>query len=309
MTAGGGPRNALLARLLVGYDGSDSANAAAGFALELAAKAGAELTFVHACPDLAAAPSAALWTDVAEQAIAEELRWQRQLENLRDYVPAHVSVTCRVDRGDPAGALIAAATETGASLLLMGSHGIGRLRGAMLGSVSTQLLTHAPCSVMVFREADRPAPAGPVCNIVAGIDGSPSAAYALQLAQELAVALEARLVAAHACDSVFWFKTAPTTGMRDELRRHGRALLDEARGTLTLPPHRVDERLVEGDPREQLATICQELAPAILVLGSRGRGGFQAMLLGSTSRSLADTAPCPILVARAPKRSAGSKRP
>lgn len=297
------PASPLLARLLVGYDGSDSANAAAGFALEVAGKAGAELTFVHACPAPEGAPSAALAADVAERVAADELHWQRQLENLRDYAPEHVAVTCRVERGNPAGALVTAATETQARLVLTGSHGIGHLRGAMLGSVSTQVLTHAPCSVMVFREGDRPptVDATSTRSIVAGIDGSPSAAYALRQAQALAEALGARLVLAHAYDPYFWFKTAPTTGMRDELRRHGRTLLDEARATLTLPSEQIGERLVAGSPRSELVAVCAELAAAVLVVGSRGLGGFKAMLLGSTSRSLADSAPCPVLVARAPE--------
>ena len=292
------------ARLLVGYDGSDSATAAAAFALGLAGAAHAELTLLHASPTPETAPSADLLPAAAEQVVAYEARWQRRLESLRHHAGQDVPVTCLLERGNPAGALIATAIRMRADLLLTGSRGVGHLRGAVLGSVSTQLLTHAPCSVMIFGEGDRLSPADLVQSVVVGIDGSPSSAYALQLGQALSEPLGARLVLAHAYDPLFWFKTSPTTGMRDELRRHGRTLLDAARSALTVPPDRIDERLVEGNARSELATVCDELAPALLVVGSRGLGGFKAMLVGSTSRSLADSAPCPVLVARVPE-SAG----
>jgi Universal stress protein family len=57
-------------------------------------------------------------------------------------------------RGSPAGVLIAAAVDSGADLILTGSRGAGRIQGALLGSVSSQVLTHAPCSVMVIPDIE-----------------------------------------------------------------------------------------------------------------------------------------------------------
>jgi nucleotide-binding universal stress UspA family protein len=147
---------------------------------------------------------------------------------------------------------------------------------------------------MVFRE---PVPAQQAHTIVVGIDGSPSSDYALELAQALALALEAALVLVHAYDPHIPFAVLTTEGMRNELHRHGRKLLAAARGRV-VASLAVEEVLVEGSAREELLAACDRHAPSLLAVGSRGLGGFKELLLGSTSRSVANRASCPVLVAR-----------
>lgn len=295
-----GPEAPRLARLLVGYDGSDGANAAAGFALWLAGKTGCEATLVHVGPVLEAAPSAALLPGAAEHVVDYERDWQGRLENVREYAAADAVVQSRVVHGSPAGALIAAAVDSGADMILTGSHGLGRVRGALLGSVSSQVLAHAPCSVMVFRDDSRSAPAAHARTVVVGMDGSASSRRALELAQALAAPLGAALVLVHAYDPHVPFVSEPTGAMRDELRRHAAAVLHEARQTVAAPLEVIEEAVAEGRAREQLVAACERHAPALLVVGSRGLGGFKTLLLGSTSRWAVHHAPCPVLVARPP---------
>lgn len=294
------PRGPRLARLVVGYDGSDGANAAAAFGLWLAGKSGCEATIVHAGPTPESVPSGDLLPAAAEQIVAYEREWQWRLGNLREYAADDAAVECRVVRGSPAGALIAAAVDTGADLILTGSHGIGHIRGALLGSVSSQVLAHAPCSVMVFPEDGISDPASRARTIVVGVDGSPSSHEALAVAQTLAAPLAATLVLLHAYDPHIPFAVITTEGMRNELRRHGRKLLDVARDTVTAPVDIVEESLVEGHARDELVAACERRTPALLVVGSRGLGGFKELLLGSTSRWTANHAPCPVLIARTP---------
>ena len=283
---------------MVGYDGSDSANAAAAFGLWLAGKTGCEATVVHAGPTPETAPTADLLLAVAEQVVAYEREWQWRLENLRKYAAEDAVVECRVVRGSPAGVLIAAAVDSGASIILTGSHGVGRVRGALLGSVSSQVLAHAPCSVMVFRENERSAPAAHARTVVVGIDGSASSRHALEVAQALAAPLGAALVLVHAYDPHVPFVSEPTRAMRDGLRRHAAAVLHEARKTVAAPLEVIEEETVEGRARDELVAACERHAPALLVVGSRGLGGFKELLLGSTSRWVVNHAPCPVLVAR-----------
>jgi nucleotide-binding universal stress UspA family protein len=282
--------SATLGPLVVGYDGSDSANAAAAFGLPLAGKAGSRTTLVHAGPP----PDAGARTAVV---VAYERDWRRRLENLREYAPLGAQLDCRVVRGSAAGALIAAALETDAGLILVGSHGAGHVRRALLGSVSAQVIAHAPCSVMVFREHGGTEPATHARTIVVGIDGSPSARAALERAEALAQPLAARLLLVHAYDPHIPFAVMTTEGMRKQLERHGRALLDEARAALAGP---AETQLVEGHARDELIAACERHAPALLVVGSRGRGGFRELLVGSTTRGVAHHAPCPVLIARPP---------
>lgn len=292
------PRDLRVARLLVGYDGSDGANAAAGFGLWLAGKTGCQATLVHAGPTPETVPSADLLPAAAEQVVAYEREWRWRLENLREYAATDALVECRVVRGSPAGALIAAAVDSGADMILTGSHGVGRVRGALLGSVSSQVLTHAPCSVMVFREDERSAPAAHARTVVVGVDGSDASRHALELAQVLAAPLAAALVLVHAYDPRVPFAIEPPGAMRDELRRHAATVMHDARKTVAAPLDVIEEEVVEGRARDALVAACERHAPALLVVGSRGLGGFKELLLGSTSRWVVAHAPCPVLVAR-----------
>lgn len=295
-----GARPGVFSRLMVGYDGSDAANAAAGFALGLAAGTGAPVSIVHVCAAPEAAGSADVLMDAVEQVAEYEHEWQGRLENLRDYAADDLAIDCRVVRGQPAGALIDEAAAQGADLMMTGSHGVGKMRGALLGSVSSQLLMQAPCSVMVFREAAAPTPAAQVRTVVAGIDGSDSSDHARAVAQELARALGARLLLVHAYDPEVPLVTHPTELLREQYASHGRDLLRAAREALTAPLEDVEGEVREGRAQDELAAVCEANAPAVLVVGSRGRGGFRGLLLGSTSMALANTAPCPVLVARSP---------
>lgn len=287
-----------LGRLVVAYDGSDGADAAAAFGLWLAGKAGSAVTVVHASPAPEAAPSAGLLPGAAEQVVADEREWRRRMRNLREYAGPHAVVETRVVRGQPAGAIIAAAIEHRADAVLMGSHGSGPMRGALLGSASSQVLAHAPCAVMLFREHAATEPASHVRSVVVGVDGSPSSARALEIAQALAAPLGATVVLVHAYDPHVPFAVMTTEGMRDLVRQHGREVLATVRETVDAPSPSVEDELVEGRAGDALVAACERHAPAILAVGSRGRGGFKELLLGSTSHEVANNAPCPVLVAR-----------
>ncbi|HEU4701071.1 MAG TPA: universal stress protein [Conexibacter sp.] len=288
-------------RLVVGYDGSDAAGAASAFALWLAGKTGAEARLVHVSPDLAHAAhasqvaSAEALIAAAERRLDADMEWRRRLDDLASYAAEGAAVECEVVRGSPAGALVDEARSRGADLLLVGSTGVGALRAAFLGSVSSQVVEHAPCPVLVFREGQPASPAH-VQAIVVGVDGSPSSQEALAWARTLAPPLGARLVLVSAYASGVALDL-PLGGAREDLRDHAVGLLRAARERAGEQVAAVEEA-VEGGAREQLAAACERHGPALLAVGSRGLGGFAGLLLGSTSRWLLNHAPCPVLVAR-----------
>ena len=79
---------------------------------------------------------------------------------LRTLVPslsaAGLAVTTRVVRGDARGAIVDAAREESADLVVVGSHGRTGLQRMMLGSVAAHVVAHAPCSVLVVKHAAEP---------------------------------------------------------------------------------------------------------------------------------------------------------
>jgi nucleotide-binding universal stress UspA family protein len=283
--------------VLVAVDGSDAAGAAASFAIWLAGTAGADVTLVHVCPDLGGAEHAAPRADpaafraAAEHRLQETARWQRRLQNLAGYAVAGAHVQTRVVRGRVSAAVLEAGDELDADVIFIGSRGRGADRSQLLGSVSSQVLHHARRSVMVFPAQGGSSPAN-TAGVVVGVDGSPSSAAAVAAGSELAAALGAKLVLLSAYDTY-----ALTPELEHWLRADAVATLDAARARVTADVE-VVEQLREGPPREALLAAAERFGPAVLAVGSRGLGGFEGLLLGSTSRWLLHHAACPILVAR-----------
>jgi nucleotide-binding universal stress UspA family protein len=282
--------NAPLRHLLVGYDGSEAAATACAFALWLAGKTGADATLLHVTPDLADAAA----RPTAQGRLDEDLNWRRRLDDVRSSAGEGATVETDVVRGHPAAALLDAARTREADLLLVGSTGASAARRVFPGSVSSQIVDHAPCPVMVF-PAGHQAPPAQVRSVVVGVDGSERSLEALAMAQQLARPLGAKLVLAHAYEPGVP-SDIPTTELREDLRASGAEVLRSARRHVS-PDVEVVEELVEGQVRRHLVGACESHRPAIIAVGSRGLGGFAGLLLGSTSRWVLHHAACPVLVA------------
>jgi nucleotide-binding universal stress UspA family protein len=131
---------------------------------------------------------------------------------------------------------------------------------------------------------------------VVGTDGSDNARRALSLAASLAAACGADVVAVH-CLGLLFHPTVgelePAQPQRDEIR----ARLDDA---WTAPlrdagvPHRTELR--DGSPVSVLLAVADDVDADLVVVGSRGVGGFPGLLLGSTSAQLAQHSGRPVLI-------------
>jgi len=148
---GAGDRVPEPAIVLVGVDGSPASDAAAGLAFEEADRRDCAIRVLHSW-ELPALPwRGEAWPPLphhAELEAAEQHRLQQWIQPWRD---KHIQVTVeqRVTGTRPAAALIEAARD--ATLLVVGSRGHGGFAGLLLGSVSQQVIHHAPCPVVVVR--------------------------------------------------------------------------------------------------------------------------------------------------------------
>jgi nucleotide-binding universal stress UspA family protein len=149
--------------VVVAVDGSTPANAALDEALELTAETGDELLLVSVWRPLRGDfgigfPPGAITPELLE---GDRPRAEHVLEAAAERVrAAGRDAATELAMGDPAAELCRIAAERGARLLALGSHGHGLLARALLGSVSTAVLHHAPCPVLVVRrDEDEPADA------------------------------------------------------------------------------------------------------------------------------------------------------
>jgi len=287
-------------RIVVGYDGSAAAGAAVDWAAAEAARRDVPLTLVHAVhlPEVLAG-QAATWSVLAERAV-DQAKIVTDVGIQRARQGGVRSVVSETTATTPAKALVDASRD--ASLVVVGSRGRGTVAGELLGSVGVTVAAHAASPVVVVR-GDADDPPGPGRPVVVGVDGSPASEVALRYAADAAAAHGAGLTVTVAWRPVGSRRLAPLAELegleyarqvRRGARRLASATADLARSLY--PDLTVGEIAAEGAAPEVLREAAE--GAGLVVVGSRGRGGFAGLLLGSVSHAVMHTAPCPVAVVR-----------
>jgi nucleotide-binding universal stress UspA family protein len=283
--------------IVVGYDGSASAREALRWALDEAAgrKAPLRLVYVNELPVTAGlmSPIPFEYPAEAHRTQAESLLADATAEAATTHPAVEVSSTILAGSAPPT--LCELSDE--ARLLVVGARGLSGVASLLVGSTSMAVAAHAHAPVVVVRDiaADQRR-GGPV---VVGFDDSPHAQVAAAFAFEEAAMREADLVAVRA-----W--TPPRMPWRSDVRPLTRdvAELETAeRHSLQVavdglaakhPSVSVTTRLIAGDARRALAEA--SAGAQLVVVGSRGRGGFAGVFPGSISHYLLHHAHCPVAV-------------
>lgn len=155
---------------------------------------------------------------------------------------------------------------------------------------------------MVMSTESRSPVASPA-PIVVGVDGSESSDAALAEAARLAPALEAELLLITTWqDPAGYGYIAPDWSMKARAQQLLTDTIDRVFGTET--PAGMRSEIVEGPPARVLINASKDAR--MLVVGSRGHGGFAGMLLGSVSGACAEHAHCPVLVYHQRNEGSGS---
>ncbi|WP_447002769.1 universal stress protein [Saccharothrix isguenensis] len=281
------------APIVVGVDGSESALTAVRWAAEEAVRRQAPLKLVHAYVlPTRGYPEMVVTGHEVREAFEQQgrERVEEAARSVRDVVP-EVETSVVVER--PAAAMIAESRH--AQLVVLGSRGLGAVSGLLVGSVAVAVTTHGRCPVVVVR--DTVPGNGPV---VVGVDGSPASEEAIGFAFEEASLRGATLTALIAWTDLLVDNPYATRLRldRDEVEEQQRGLLAQRlAGWQQQYPDLAVERVVVRE-RTVRALIEASRNAQLLVVGSRGRGGFAGMLLGSTSQALVYQSPCPLVVVR-----------
>lgn len=132
-------------------------------------------------------------------------------------------------------------------------------------------------------------------RIAVGVDGSQNSQAALSWAVDHARRLGGEVMAIFAWEMPFL--SIPGAFDRDQLSQAAHDLLDEAVNAVVLhPPVALTQMVAEGDPTESLVMLSKEVD--LLVVGTRGRGRFAGLMLGSVSQGCASSATCPVVVVK-----------
>ncbi|KUP97623.1 universal stress protein [Thermobifida cellulosilytica] len=290
----------------VGVDGSDSSRYALEWSAQEARLRGLGLRIVTAVeiPD----PQDP-FTGAVTPVDVEESPLFRDGQSLLEYAEKWIGqlypeleTRTRLVLRRPAEALLETAEEPGTAVVVVGSRGRGSLMSAFAGSVGVELAAHSPVPVVVLPKQHETAP-GARERVVLGVDGSPASRNAVGFAFAEAERRGTTLVAVCAWQPVTAFALTmgplpPEVFDEEPLAAAARETVEEA-----LAEHRerhpgvpVDIRTVRAHPA---AALLEAATPAdLIVVGSRGRGGFTGLLLGSVSQSVLHGARGPVAVVR-----------
>lgn len=291
--------------IVAGIDGSESSLTAATWAARDAQRRGATLRLIHA---VVAAPAGGYLepTLLAPQA-SEHQRSSAAvlLQSTAELLAAqHPDLPIEIAQYDGAPArVLLAQSRSGTIATVVGADGQGRFSSAFFGSVAARVAAHGHGCIVVARE--EPAVAAPLDAVVAvGVDGSTHSRAAIGFAYEEAALRGATLLAIHTWNDKplnhalgSYPLDINATSIDDQEHR---LLETELAGwEQKFPDVPVRMRVLRGSPAPNLlryATMTGAQPTQLIVVGSRGRGGFAGLLLGSTSQAVMAHAGCSVAI-------------
>jgi nucleotide-binding universal stress UspA family protein len=304
-------------KLLIAYDGSDSANAA----LEDLHRAGlppeAEALIMSVADVFLPPSSSPEPTFPADVPAAVQRAWAQathavdEARALAQHARTHLltafptwEVHAEACADAPAWAVVKQAESWQPDLIVVGSHGRSAMSRLVLGSVSQKILTEARCAVRVGR-SHRPPNAAPV-RLLIGVDGSPDAAAAVHAvaartwpvgsAVRLVTALDAKM-----CTALAFLRLPGQTGTeRSDTDESGwmAETLDAIAAPLYERGLAVSSSITAGDPKQVLLDEAEHWEADALFVGARGLSRVERFLLGSVSAVVAARAHCSVEVVR-----------
>jgi nucleotide-binding universal stress UspA family protein len=296
-------------RILLAVDGSPSADLARDL---VAGMAWPEGTLVRVVAALDVGP--ALWggpwipavpanADRLEDEAVREL--SAVIERAREpLAAAGLAVEVELVRGSPRLTIPEEARLWQPDLTVLGSRGHGPIESALLGSVSSAVVDHSVCPVLVAR-------GNHVSRVILAEDGSDAASAARDLLGRWPAfaGIPVRVVGIVDVAAPWRSGIAPTmfgaamdiyADMLASTRTTVQQLVAAAVEDLRAAGRAAEGEVREGDPAGELVRAVHDLAGDLIVVGSRGHVGLSRLVLGSVAHSVLHHAPCSVMVVRRP---------
>lgn len=213
-----------------------------------------------------------------------------------------------VMQGDPKSVIVERAKETGAGLVVVGSHGSSAIVRFLLGNVAAHVVRHAPCSVEIVRLPEGRAPG--VRKILLATDGSE---YSMEAARDIALrpwpngvqvrvlsVLEYIMPATQVLLEPAFVYTQGEKDLQDEAMRRAQ---DAVAGAVQILQTAFDDisesvSVLTQSPKNIILEEAEQWGADLIVMGSHGRTGAEHLLMGSVSESVAIHAECSVEVVR-----------
>jgi len=288
--------------LLVATDFSETAEAAADWAVEIASARGRRVHLMHVLtlppPRPHYAPTPPDLQNALRNAATQQLAAEAERLSGRG-----VEVETILEVGVPSQTLVRIAGELDPALLVIGTRGLTGLTHLLLGSTAERVVQKAPCPVLTVHPEDR-GKHRDISTILVPTDFSDDAQKAVHTAHRLLEDLEdTRLILLHSFSLPIEYTAygpIPTsisyledTGI--EAEQQLRKIADDLQKREGLT---VETLAREGYPPEVICEEAKSQKADLIVMGTHGRSGLAHLLLGSTAERVVQKAPCPVMTVR-----------
>ncbi|WP_016881437.1 MULTISPECIES: universal stress protein [unclassified Rhodococcus (in: high G+C Gram-positive bacteria)] len=287
--------------IVVGTDGSPSSLQAVAWAAQAAALRHSPLSVITTTfvPGAYGFPIAMPTSYFDDEERHGKNRLAAAAEAATHAAPGHsLDIHTTLCTGTPAGELLERAKT--AAMVVVGSNRQGIIERGFLGSVSAAVATHARCPAAIIRAVPDSDVAELEGSVVVGVDGTAHSEPAISMAFAEAALRQCELVAVHAWSDIdlpVHFAGGSVSGWKQIVTQETALLSESLAGRAQdFPDVKVRTMVVMDRPVRNLREQADNAR--LLVVGSRGRGGFTSMLLGSTSRALMHSVRCPLLIVR-----------
>jgi nucleotide-binding universal stress UspA family protein len=223
-----------------------------------------------------------------------------------------LAVERSVVHGRPATLIVERAAEFRAELVVIGSRGHGPLASMLLGSVSAEVVDHAPCPVLVVRR--------PVADsVLVAVDGSPSAQSAVTYLSANRMLSGRPIEVITVSSGTGRPGSAPLSVVSDlalesfeqgrrENREHAESIAASAAQRLRDDGYRTRWSISSGSPAHEIIGAAKSFDSGLIVMGSRGHTGLARILLGSVARNVLLHTSASVLIVREPIRTRWPER-
>jgi nucleotide-binding universal stress UspA family protein len=278
----------MFTRILVPLDGSPSSERVLPYVLAIARALKASVILLHAVP-----PSTS--EEVEPEAAGTITRLTELVSALRDQ---GIDVWMRV-YDEPAGqAIIAAADQERADLIVMSTHGRGGLGRWLYGSVADEVLRHTTQPIgLISATCDRVWATGRAFRMLVPLDGSDFAEQALEAAAAVATAVSGELLLLRVVEPTDELSVLGPPYLQDALDA-ARGYLDRVADRPGINPVTTGLRVEAGDPAATIAAVARREDVDVVMMATHGSGGLVRLALGSVASDTLHRVTTPLLLVR-----------
>lgn len=208
-----------------------------------------------------------------------------------------------VHSGHPAKEIVASAHRLGTDLIVMGSHGLSGVKRFLLGSVSARVMEYAHCSALIVRKPQNDRRSGVGCQrLLLAYDGSESAKTASSFCHSLPLKPGSEIDLLTVMPLVTIYRQDIRQRLNNIWQDKKAAIhtsLDTLVATAPWPEVKVNAEIREGPSiSKEILDAAIEHNSDLVILGDKGKGTFERMLLGSATSRVAHHAHCSVLAVR-----------